>query len=218
MKLPLWMCLFGLLFPNTLTANVISITDWLDTDTPTANYFYSIDDSNAGRFSFDISVPVMDADILGIAFAIEGTTYNANTINIQNFTAIAKDGSQSTSPTGAFYMSSGGNGSSCGAGCNFNGISTPSLFDVILRVGSNGGSNSNWIHTIRFDIDALGLTLADFTAVGVRSQSVLGNNSDKAYALTAASTSSTPISEPSTAFLLFFPLLLITLRLKPRFI
>ncbi|MGR2767785.1 PEP-CTERM sorting domain-containing protein [Photobacterium ganghwense] len=167
----------GLFFVNSASADMLTITSWLDTDAPTAGYTYTVDDNTAGRFTFHVSVPQADADILGIAFNIDGGPYNAGNIDVQNFVALNRDGGTSTAPTGLFF-----NDPNCGSGCNFNGVPGGiNPFDVIVRVGSNGAGNSNWYYDVTFDIANLGLTLSDFESAGIRGQSVLGGNSDKAY-------------------------------------
>ena len=160
---------------TSLHANTITVNTWNDTDTPTAGYTYSVNDNTAGRFSFGVSVPQNDADMLAIAFNIASFTYNAGNIDVQNFLATSRDGSTQTASTGLYFATS-----SCGTACNFNGVPvTP--FDVILRVGDQGSSLDNWFYDVSFDIAANGLTLADFEHFGVRGQTVLGSNSDKAY-------------------------------------
>lgn len=204
MKSTIGLILFGLLFSNLSYSGTITIKDWLDTDTTTANYVYTIHDEVSGRFTFNVSVPSSDADILGIAFTIDDR-YNSSTIDLQNFSATAKDASTLLSPTDSYFTASGSNGFVCGNGCNFDGLSSAAPFDVILRIGTNGGSNSNWFHTITFDIDAFDLSLDDFVSVGIRAQSVLGNSSDKAYALVSLST---PTSVPEPSSLLFFTIVI----------
>lgn len=168
--------LCGSIMASSVSAGEIEVTSWLDTDAPTAGYTYTINDNTPGRFTFDISVPQTDADILGIAFSTDGATeYTAGNLDLMNFSALARDGSTASAPTGTFF-----NSNDCGAGCNFNGVPV-SPFDVILRIGSQGSPLSDWYYDVSFDIADLGLSLNDFVTVGIRGQSVFGEDSDKAY-------------------------------------
>ncbi|MGF1685733.1 PEP-CTERM sorting domain-containing protein [Photobacterium japonica] len=171
------LALCGSMVATSVSAGEIIITNWQDTSAPTAGYTYSINDNTAGRFTFNISVPQTDADILAVAFNTDGATeYTSANLDVMNFSAIARSGGPAVAPTNTFF-----NTSNCGAGCNFNGSVDPAPFDVILRVGNQGSPLTDWYYDVSFDIADLGLSLNDFIAVGIRGQSVLGSGSDKAF-------------------------------------
>ena len=60
--------------------------------------------------------------------------------------------------------------SNCGPGCNFNGSGSASLFDYIVRIGSNGGNANNYVASVVFDITTTA-KLGDLSQLAFRAQS-----------------------------------------------
>lgn len=134
---------------------------------PTPKAQLTIDDAaapNALRFS--LSTLVGTADYLGLGFNFDGLLTQANLTLVS---ATRLDGTAITPALQLF-----GNGSTkvsaCGAGCNFNGSGSASLFDYIVRIGSNGGGGNNYVASVVFDI-ATTASLADLTQFAFRAQS-----------------------------------------------
>ena len=134
---------------------------------PTPKAQLTIDDAaapNALRFS--LSTLVGTADYLGLGFNFDGFLTQANLTLVS---ATRLDGTAITPALQLF-----GNGSTkvsaCGAGCNFNGSGSASLFDYIVRIGSNGGGGNNYVASVVFDI-ATTASLADLTQFAFRAQS-----------------------------------------------
>jgi len=133
------------------------------------NWVIDINDTaNTGKFTVNVSIGAPTAafngtgDILGLAF---DTTLAGLTLS--NLTVL------SSTPPGQTFSDFGTNSSSCGSGCNFNGIADDT-FDYIFKVGSQGSSGGA-VTQVAFTIDngsSVPLTLATFSRFGIRSQSV----------------------------------------------
>jgi len=164
-------CSIVLLFSMAVNASTINLSgSWIhDGGSDASDYNVTIDDNTAGRFTFNVSVTALalttdpNTDLLGFFFDAGGNYFSDSDLGI----------------SGSDVTSTGFNTLSCGKGCNLNGL-TSDAFEVGVRIGNNG---SPYIPTTTFSINALsGMSLNDFTRVGVRAQSTgfTGNGSDKA--------------------------------------
>ncbi len=127
-----------------------------------------VDDFPVDAFRFTLTTLVGTADYLGLGFNYAGTLMESafSLVGATNVTG------NSIEPTLKLYGNGTGTQSSCGTGCNFNGSGSASMFDYILRIGSNGGGSSNYVASIVFDIAAPGsLATNPFSQLAFRAQS-----------------------------------------------
>ncbi|PSW21165.1 PEP-CTERM sorting domain-containing protein [Photobacterium sanctipauli] len=193
-----------------VSALELHIDDWNDTNNQTADYIFKVNDNTSGRFTFNITVPEADADILGIGFNFSDTAnqYNAGNIDLQNFNAVRRSGDDVTAPTNIYF-----NSSNCGGGCNFNRVPY-APYDVILRVGARNSQLTNWFYDISFDIADLGNSLSDLISVGIRGRAVLGGGKDKAHQYVGGSSFVVP--EPASLAMFGLGLTGLAWRLRRR--
>ena len=109
----------------------------------------TIDDAAApGKLRFSFSTLLGTADYLGLGFNFDGLLTNDS---LKLVSATRADGKAIT-PALKLYGNGSSQVGSCGAGCNFNGSESASLFDYIVRIGSNGGGQNNYVASVVFDI------------------------------------------------------------------
>lgn len=194
----------GVLLCLPVTAQAATVTfaspDWVYNNTDAseqANWLVEIDDLVANQWTFNISIAAPTTavgDVLAFGFdsALTGLTFSS----ISNV-------STSTGETllDPIYGNGTNSQTSCGMGCNFNGVTDPGTnsalaFDYILKFGGQG-SNNGLITSATFQIASAGLTLnsASFTQVGLRIQT-LGTPPDGGGG-SAKDYNSTPIFTPS---------------------
>ena len=134
----------------------------------------TIDDSVAGKFRFTLTTLVGTADFLALGFNLFGS---GNPLTSASFSLISATNAsnQAISPALVLYGNDTGSQSTCGQGCNFNGSGSATLFDYILRIGSNGGGANNFVKTVVFDLTYTGnLANNPFSQLAVRAQSTSG--------------------------------------------
>ncbi len=116
---------------------------------------------------FDLSSVLGSGDFLGFGFDYAGTA-GIKTSDLTLLSATKSNG-RSISPALALFGTGTGTVSSCGAGCNFNGSGSASEFDYIVRLGSNGGGQDNYVASASFTVaDTMA---ADFSGFALRLQS-----------------------------------------------
>lgn len=133
----------------------------------------TIDDTaaGAGKFRFTLTTLLGTADYLGLGFNLAGF---GNPLTGALFSLVSATNASDVAITPALQLFGNDTGSqgSCGSGCNFNGSGSASLFDYILRIGSNGGGASNYVKTVVFDLTFAGSLAANpFSQLAVRAQS-----------------------------------------------
>lgn len=134
----------------------------------------TIDDSVAGKFRFSLSTLVGAADFLGLGFNLAGTS-NPLTSALFTLVSATNAANQSITPALQLFGTDTGLQSACGQGCNFNGAGSASMFDYILRIGSNGGNANNFVKTVVFDLTYTGnLGNNPFSQLAIRAQSTTG--------------------------------------------
>jgi hypothetical protein len=149
-------------------ASQAATVTYANTD-PTPKAQLTIDDAavpNALRFS--LSTLMGTADYLGLGFNFDGLLTQAS---LKLVSATRLDGTTIT-PALQLYGNGSSQVSKCGEGCNFNGSGSASLFDYIIRIGSNGGGNggNNYVASVVFDI-ATTAKLSDLSQFAFRAQS-----------------------------------------------
>lgn len=137
---------------------------------PTPKLQLVIDDAaSPGKFRFSLSTTVGTADYLGLGFNFAGAGIMQSDITL--ISATRADDTAIT-PSLQLFGNNTGSQSDCGAGCNFNGGGSASLFDYIIRIGSNGGNANNFVKTVVFDIMVPGSLAANpFSQLAARAQS-----------------------------------------------
>jgi hypothetical protein len=149
-------------------ASQAATVTYANTD-PTPKAQLTIDDAavpNALRFS--LSTLMGTADYLGLGFNFDGLLTQAS---LKLVSATRLDGTTIT-PALQLYGNGSSQVSKCGEGCNFNGSGSASLFDYIIRIGSNGGGNggNNYVASVVFDV-ATTAKLSDLSQFAFRAQS-----------------------------------------------
>ncbi|WP_146038727.1 hypothetical protein, partial [Paracoccus sp. SY] len=152
-------------FTVVATAQAATVT-YTNTD-PTPKAQLTIDDAAApNTLRFSLSTLLGTADYLGLGFNFDGLLTQAS---LKLVSATRLDGTAITPALELF-----GNGSTqvsnCGPGCNFNGSGSASLFDYIVRIGSNGGNANNYVASVVFDITTTA-KLGDLSQLAFRAQS-----------------------------------------------
>lgn len=169
-------------------AAIITFSDWMDTETPTADYTLTIDDNTPGRFTFNASVDDgYSGSMLAIGFGTtSGFNYTSANLGLLPDTYTTAFDTLVCNPN---------------QGCNFNGTGL-GAFDVIVRFAAQGAG----VSTVSFSINQLaGMTLADFNVVGIRAQDTGPNggrlDSDKVWS-TTPTTPPVGVPEPGSLALL----------------
>lgn len=152
-------------FSVVATSQAATVT-YTNTD-PTPKAQLTIDDAAAANtLRFSLSTLLGTADYLGLGFNFDGLLTQAS---LKLVSATRLDGTAITPALELF-----GNGSTqvsnCGPGCNFNGSGSASLFDYIVRIGSNGGNANNYVASVVFDITTTA-KLGDLSQLAFRAQS-----------------------------------------------
>ena len=148
-------------------ASQAATVTYANTD-PTPKAQLTIDDAAApNTLRFSLSTLVGTADYLGLGFNFDGLLTQASLTLVS---ATRLDGTAIT-PTLQLFGNGTTQVSDCGSGCNFNGSGSASLFDYIVRIGSNGGGNggNNYVASVVFDI-ATTAELSDFSQFAFRAQ------------------------------------------------
>lgn len=147
-------------------ASQAATVTYANTD-PTPKAQLTIDDAavpNTLRFS--LSTLMGTADYLGLGFNFDGLLTQAS---LKLVSATRLDGTTIT-PALQLYGNGSSQVSKCGEGCNFNGSGSASLFDYIIRIGSNGGNANNYVASVVFDV-ATTAKLGDLSQFAFRAQS-----------------------------------------------
>lgn len=151
----------------TTSANAATVT--YTNANPTPQLSLTVDDAaSPGKFRFSLSTVMGTADFLGLGFNFAGTSIAQSDITLVS--ATRQDGTAIT-PALKLFGDNTGNQGVCGQGCNFNGAGSRSVFDYIVRIGSNGGGQNNYVKSVVFDIAATGSLSTLFSDFAVRAQS-----------------------------------------------
>ncbi|MDQ1902179.1 VPLPA-CTERM sorting domain-containing protein [Paracoccus sp. WLY502] len=177
-------------------ASQAATVTYANTD-PTPKAQLTIDDAAApNTLRFSLSTLLGAADYLGLGFNFDGLLTQAS---LKLVSATRLDGTAITPALQLF-----GNGSTqvsnCGRGCNFNGSGSASLFDYIVRIGSNGGNANNYVASVVFDITTTA-KLGDLSQLAFRAQST-SNPSGSIKADLIAEQQPAPVPLPASAALL----------------
>lgn len=171
MKMQLKALLVGLAFAaaGIGSAQAATITYENAADDPKVQL--TIDDSGAGFYRFSLTTLVGQADFLAIGFNLAGSGNPLTNALFSLVSATRLDGGAIT-PTLELFGNDTGSQSDCGPGCNFNGAGSASLFDYILRIGTQGSSGDDYVRTVVFDL-VYGGSLDDnpFSQLAFRAQS-----------------------------------------------
>lgn len=153
-------------FSIAAAAQAATVT-YANTD-PTPKAQLTIDDAAApNTLRFSLSTLMGTADYLGLGFNFDGLLTQAS---LKLVSATRLDGTAIT-PALQLYGNGKKQVGSCGSGCNFNGSGSASLFDYIIRIGSNGGGNggNNYVASVVFDITTTA-KLSDLSQFAFRAQ------------------------------------------------
>ncbi|MGY8871947.1 MAG: PEP-CTERM sorting domain-containing protein [Pseudomonadales bacterium] len=205
-----------LLSSMSAQANVLTYDTWTTNSGDSPNYIFTIDDSTAGKFNYNLTIDPWNAEALGlfVDFGNEDVG-NAAAVGLVDTTVIVPGGS------GVSLFATDTSSNNCGGGCTLSGLN-PSLiapdgeWELVFRLGDSGYQGQQ---TFSWVTNSFGLGLSDFGLVGVRSQVFCTgtdllpgdqsscDGSDKSY----SSTPSTPppnnsVPEPSTLLLFCFGL------------
>ncbi len=150
----------------TLAATAASAATYQSTTYTDPSYQVVVSQEGSAT-RFDLSTLVGEGDFLGFGFNYAGSDM-LSSADLMLLSATKKNGDSITPAISLF-----GNGSEtvsgCGNGCNFNGSGSASEFDYIVRIGSNGGGQNNYVASASF---SLADTLAsDFDGLALRLQS-----------------------------------------------
>lgn len=177
------------------SANAIVFDTWITNEGNTGNYILEVTQSG-GLFNFNLTIDPWNAEALGLFLDFGDATITDTTIS-----------GVSTSPgTGGITLfATDTSSSSCGGGCNLNGLN-PSLanpdgeWEMIFSLG---GSGFDGIQTWMWSIGDSGIDLDDLVMAGVRAQQLCDypdtlpdgscGGSDKSY----SGTPSEQVPEPS---------------------
>lgn len=159
----------------------LSYSTWSSNDPLTGNYILNVD--HVGNdFIYNLTINPWNAEALGIFFDLGNVS-------------IASSGFSNLSPTAPMQLYATDTGSStCGTGCNLNGLSLPALaggdWELVFRLG---GTGFDGLQSFAWKTSDFGLDLSAFGLVGIRAQqlcsegNLLSNGdsgcsgSDKAY-------------------------------------
>lgn len=154
---------------------------WTSVNAAPGHHLLTVTD-NGGRFDWELTVKPWDAEVLGLFVDLGAVTMPAQVL-ISNtnpgapVSLVAKDSANS----------------SCGPGCNLNGLSLPAReggdWELVFRLGNAGFDG---IQTFNWSTSDFGLGEDDIHLVAVRAQQLCGTGqllprgqcggSDKAYA------------------------------------
>ncbi len=152
----------------TSAANAATIT--YTNAEPTPQMQLVIDDAaSPGKFRFSLSTTVGTADFLGLGFNFAGVSIAPGDITLVSATNASDS---AITPALQLFGNNTGSQNMCGSGCNFNGAGSPTMFDYIIRIGSNGGNPNDFVKTVVFDIMVSGSLAANpFSQLAARAQS-----------------------------------------------
>lgn len=190
------------LLASAASAHAAAITFDLDpfTESPNADVVATVDDNTPGLLGVQVDVVPFGpsnniGDITGIFFDLSPSITQADILNV----------------TGSTVIGFANTTNDLGGGVNLNGggPANPGTFDVGLKFP---GFNVDDVQSIGFDIDISGtmLTLADFTRIAVRLQSLGpagGNRGDSSKLFSddpvpVPDTPGQPVPEPATLALM----------------
>lgn len=168
--------------------------DWTGESATTGNYILTINHVG-NQFSYNLTVNPWNAEALGLFIDLGSITIGS--VNL--------GGTTPSAPVSLYATDT--SSSSCGTGCNLNGLSLPALaggdWELVFRLG---GTGFDGIQTFNWTTSDFGLGESAFGLVGIRAQqlctgsSVLPDGSctgsDKAYAYASNS-----VPEPSALML-----------------
>lgn len=167
MRKTLWMMAAAAAVSFALPAASQAATVSYTNSDPTPKAELTIDDAAApGALRFSLSTLVGAADYLGLGFNFDGLLTQSSLTLVS---ATRQDGTAIT-PALTLYGDGASQVGTCGAGCNFNGSGSASLFDYIIRIGDNGGNPNNYVASVVFDITTTA-KLADLSQFAFRAQS-----------------------------------------------
>lgn len=179
-RLRAFVALLGLMLLGSAHATQV-YDDWTSNDPLTGNYILTIThDSN--RFLYNLTVDPWNAEALGVF------------IDLGNL-AVGASGFQNLNPAAPMSLyATDSASSSCGSGCNLNGLSLPALgggdWELIFRLG---GTGFDGIQTFSWATGDFGLDESALGLVAIRAQQLCSGDqtlpaysqsctgSDKAY-------------------------------------
>jgi len=189
-------------------ATVVYSGAWQSNAAPNGNYIFQVTDAGA-VFNYSLTVNPWNAEALGL-FIDLGTA----DLPIPSGVALTR-----VSPIGEVTVyATDSTSSSCGPGCNLNGLAPPARvggdWELIFRLGDVGFDS---IQTFTWTTQDFGLTESDFGIVGVRAQQLCSStgtlddgdegcgDSDKVWAVpngVEVPPEDEPIPEPGVMFLI----------------
>lgn len=159
----------------------LSYSTWTSNDPLTGNYILNVDHVGSD-FIYNLTINPWNAEALGIFFDLDNVS-------------IGSSGFSNLSPAAPMQLfATDTSSSTCGSGCNLNGLTLPTLvggdWELVFRLG---GSGFDGLQSFAWKTSDFGLDLSAFGLVGIRAQqlcsegNLLSNGdsgctgSDKAY-------------------------------------
>lgn len=204
-----------LLSSMPVQANVLTYDTWTTNSGGSPNYIFTIDDSTAGKFNYNLTIDPWNAEALGLFVDFGNQDVgNAAAVGLVDTTTVVPGGS------GVSLFATDTSSNNCGGGCTLSGLN-PSLiapdgeWELVFRLGDQGYQGQQ---TFSWVTNSFGLGLSDFGLVGVRSQVFCSGTdllpddqsscggSDKSYSSTPNTPPNNSVPEPSTLLLFCFGL------------